>query len=192
MHRGRVQLVVGLGNPGPKYASHRHNVGFMVTDLLARRWGAPAFREKFKGLFARASVKGEDVVLLQPMTYMNLSGESVRPAMAFFKVELDRVLVIHDELDLPFGTCRLKVGGGAAGHNGLKSITQHAGGNGYLRLRVGIDRPEGARDPASYVLSDFSAEERAELPDVLERAASMAEAAVIDGAESAMNRWHAS
>jgi PTH1 family peptidyl-tRNA hydrolase len=185
-------LVVGLGNPGPKYASHRHNVGFMVTHLLARRWGAPVLREKFKGLFTRTTFGGEDVVVLQPMTYMNLSGESVRAAMTFFKVELDRVLVIHDELDLPFGTCRLKAGGGAAGHNGLKSITQHGGGNDYLRLRVGIDRPKGGQRPDAYVLSEFSAEERAELPDVLERAASMAESVVSDGVERAMNRWHAS
>jgi PTH1 family peptidyl-tRNA hydrolase len=184
-----VYLVVGLGNPGPKYASHRHNVGFMVVTLLGRRWGAPAFREKFKGLFSRAFHAGEDVVLLQPMTYMNLSGESVRPAMDFFKVPLDRVLVVHDELDLRFGTCRLKVGGGAAGHNGLKSVTQHGGGNGYLRLRMGIDRPKAQR-PESYVLSDFSASERAELPDLLERAGDMVESVIADGVEPAMNRWH--
>ena len=187
-----MHLIVGLGNPGPKYASHRHNVGFMVTDLLARRWGAPAFREKFKGLFTRATFGGEDVVLLQPMTYMNLSGESVRAAMTFFKVGLESVLVVHDEMDLPFGTCRLKVGGGAAGHNGLKSVTQHGGGNGYLRLRIGIDRPKGGQRPEGYVLSDFSVEERAELPAVLERAAEMAESVVADGVEKAMNRWHAS
>lgn len=184
-------LIVGLGNPGPKYASHRHNAGFMVVDLLARRWGAPAFREKFKGVFTRVTHGGEDVVLQKPMTFMNLSGEAVRPAMDFFKVSLDRVLVVHDELDLPFGTCRLKVGGGAAGHNGLKSVTQHGGGNEYLRLRVGIDRPKGQR-PESYVLSDFSASERAELPAVLERAGDMVESVVTDGIAKAMNRWHAS
>lgn len=185
-----MYLVVGLGNPGPKYASHRHNVGFMVVDLLARRWGASAFREKFRGEFVKAACGGTDVVLLKPMTFMNLSGESVRPAMDFFKVPLERVLVVHDELDLPFGTCRIKVGGGAAGHNGLKSVTRHAGGNGYLRLRVGIDRPRGQR-PEGYVLSDFSAAERAELPDLLDRTASMVESVVADGPAKAMNRWHA-
>jgi len=185
-----MHLVVGLGNPGPKYASHRHNVGFMVVDLLARRWGAPALRDKFKGQFAKETFRGEDVVLLEPQTYMNLSGESVRPAMDFFKVPLQQVVVVHDELDLPFGTCRIKKGGGAAGHNGLKSITQHCGGNGFLRVRVGIGRPRSGR-PEGYVLSDFSASEKAELEDVLEAAARMVESLVEEGPQKAMNRWHA-
>lgn len=186
-----MYLVVGLGNPGPKYASHRHNVGFMVVDQLARRWDAPAFRDKFEGRFAKATFRGEGVVLLEPQTYMNLSGQSVRPAMGFFRVPLERVVVIHDELDLPFGTSRIKVGGGAAGHNGLKSIVQHGGGNGFLRIRVGIGRPRGGR-PEGWVLSDFSAAERAELDEVLAAAASMVESVVEEGPQKAMNRWHAS
>ncbi len=185
-----MHLVVGLGNPGPKYASHRHNVGFMVIDLLARRWGAPAFRKKLGGQLTKARFGGEDVVLLEPLTFMNRSGESVGATMRFFGVPLERTLVVHDELDLPFGTCRIKVGGGAAGHNGLRSVTEHAGGHGYARLRVGIGRPAEQR-PESYVLSSFSVAERATLPEILERAGSMAESVVADGPQAAMNRWHA-
>src|SRR5687768_9114170 len=122
-----MYMVVGLGNPGAKYEGNRHNVGFMVVDRLASRLGASPFREKFKGVFTKAPVGADDVVLIKPMTYMNVSGESVQPAAAFFRVPLDRIVVVHDELDLPFGTLRLKVGGGSAGHNGLKSLTQQLG-----------------------------------------------------------------
>ncbi len=182
-------LVTGLGNPGAKYAGNRHNVGFMVVDALADRWSAPALREKFKGEFAKETFGGEDVLLLKPMTFMNLSGESVQPAMQFFKVDLARVVVVHDELDLPFGEVRIKVGGGAAGHNGLKSIIQHGGGNGFVRVRVGIGRPRSGR-PEGYVLSDFAAIERAELPDVLEKAAKAVEGIVKYGPQKTMNRLH--
>src|ERR1700709_534523 len=132
-------LVVGLGNPGAKYAHNRHNVGFMVVDRLAERLRAPAFREKFSGVFAR--VASPDVVLLKPLTYMNLSGESVQAAMKFFKVALKDVGVIHDEPDLAFGDDRLKVGGGTAGHNGLKSMLPHCGGDGFVPLRGAIRAP---------------------------------------------------
>jgi PTH1 family peptidyl-tRNA hydrolase len=183
-------LVAGLGNPGPEYEKNRHNVGFMVVDSLAERWKAGALRDKFRGRFVKTAHRGVDVVLLEPLTYMNLSGESVQKAMAFFKVPLERVIVVHDELDLPFGQVRIKVGGGAAGHNGIKSVTQVCGGPAFLRIRVGIDgeRRGGGED---YVLSDFSAAERAELPDVLDLAARCVEGIVTDGAEKAMNRLHA-
>lgn len=184
-----MHLITGLGNPGPQYEGNRHNVGFMVIDRLVDRWRAPSLRDKFKGEFTRSSFRGEEAVLLEPLTFMNLSGESVRPAMQFFKIALGEVIVIHDELDLPFGEVRIKVGGGAAGHNGLKSITQHGGGNGYLRVRVGIGRPRSGR-PEGYVLSDFAAIERAELPDVLDRAAAAVEGILVDGAQKAMNRLH--
>ncbi|MBO6939146.1 MAG: aminoacyl-tRNA hydrolase [Deltaproteobacteria bacterium] len=184
-----MALIVGLGNPGPKYAGNRHNVGFMVTHHLAERWRAPAWREKFSGLFTKTTLGGEDVVLLEPMTYMNLSGESVQKAMRFFKVSLDQVVVVHDELDHPFGEMKIKVGGGTAGHNGLKSIVQHCGGNGFTRIRFGIGRPRhGAVD--KYVLSDFSSEESIETDTLIERAADMAEAVVRDGTEKAMRKFH--
>lgn len=184
-----THLIAGLGNPGPKYANNRHNVGFMTVDVLASRWDAPSSREKFKGQYSKVRVGDDDVVLLKPMTYMNLSGESVQAAMRFFKVSLDNVLCIHDELDLEFGVVRLKSGGGTAGHNGLRSMVQHGGGPGFLRCRIGIGRPPRGRTE-SWVLSDFGSLERAELPDVLDLAADMVESTVRDGIREAMNRHH--
>ncbi|HEX2675069.1 MAG TPA: aminoacyl-tRNA hydrolase [Polyangiales bacterium] len=180
-------LIVGLGNPGAKYARHRHNVGFMVVQELAQRFGAEAFREKFSGRFAKARVDSHDVVLLEPQTFMNLSGESVQKAMAFFKLGLPDLLVIHDELDHPFGTLKLKQGGGAAGHNGLKSIMSCCGGPDFARLRVGIGRPRSGA-PEHHVLSDFSKDECAVLGDVLERASLAAADVVRLGVAAAMNR----
>ncbi|KPK54300.1 MAG: hypothetical protein AMJ63_03660 [Myxococcales bacterium SG8_38_1] len=184
-----THLIAGLGNPGPKYAGNRHNVGFMVVDELRRRWGAPDFRDKFKGEFTKGRLGGDDVVLLKPLTYMNLSGESVQAAMRFFKVPLEQVVCVHDELDLEFGVVRLKIGGGTAGHNGLRSMVQHAGGPDFVRCRVGIGRPRHGR-PEQYVLSDFSSLERVELGMVLELAADMVETSVREGARAAMNRHH--
>jgi len=184
-----THLIVGLGNPGPQYAGNRHNVGFMVVDELARRWGAPRSREKFKGEFSKVAVDGEEIVLLKPMTYMNLSGESAQAAMQFFKVGLERVICIHDELDLEFGVVRLKDGGGTAGHNGLRSMVAHCGGPGFVRCRVGIGRPQHGR-PEQYVLSDFNSLERAELDRALELAADMVDTTVRSGVRQAMNRHH--
>jgi PTH1 family peptidyl-tRNA hydrolase len=161
----------------------------MVVDELARRWGAPSFRDKFKGEFAKVAVGDEDVVLLKPMAYMNLSGEAVQAAMQFFKVPLGRVLCVHDELDLEFGVVRLKIGGGTAGHNGLRSMVEHCGGPDFVRCRVGIGRPDRGR-PEHYVLSDFNSLERVELGMVLELAADMVETAAREGARQAMNRHH--
>jgi len=181
-------LVVGLGNPGAKYAKNRHNVGFMVVDRVAERLGAPAFREKFSGVFTR--VPSPDVALLKPLTYMNVSGTSVQAAMKFFKVSLADVLVIHDELDLAYGECRLKLGGGTAGHNGLKSMLQHCGGDGFARLRVGIGRPRG-EDVVAHVLGDFSSSERATLDDVLDHATLGVETVLAKGIAQAMNAFNA-
>ena len=181
-------LVVGLGNPGAKYAHNRHNVGFMVVDLLAARFDAGGFREKFSGVFAR--VHTPDLGLLKPMTYMNLSGQSVQKAMQYFKVPVTDVLVVYDELDLAFGECRLKLGGGSAGHNGIKSMLSHCGGDRFMRLRVGVGRPRSG-DAAGYVLSDFSASERPGLPDVLDKAALGVETVVREGIAKAMNAFNA-
>lgn len=182
-------LFVGLGNPGPKYAGNRHNVGFMAVDRLAARAKADAYREKFNALLAKATVAGEEAVLLKPLTYMNLSGESVQRAMTFFKVPLANVIVLHDELDVPFGQYRLKSGGGAAGHNGLRSIIQQCGGADFQRIRLGIGRPvHGTVE--SFVLSDFSPIERAELETVLEGASLISEAIVSKGLAAAMNRFN--
>jgi PTH1 family peptidyl-tRNA hydrolase len=170
-----MHLVVGLGNPGREYASHRHNVGFLVLDALASVCRADPWREKFSAEHTRARLgdaADEPSVLLKPMTYMNESGRSVQPAAAFFKVPVARVIVVHDELDLPFGTLRVKQGGGHAGHNGLRSLIQRLGSSDFVRLRFGIGRPPpGFRgEVADFVLSSFDAAERAELAGKLDEA----------------------
>lgn len=180
-------LVVGLGNPGPKYAQTRHNVGFMVVDRVAEALKAGPFREKFAGVFSR--VTSPDVVLLKPLTFMNLSGESVQQAMKFFKVELRDVLVVYDELDLAYGEHKLKVGGGAAGHNGIKSMIACCGGDGFMRLRVGIGRPRSG-EASPHVLGEFSASERATLGDVLDHAALGVHSVIDKGIAQAMNAFN--
>jgi PTH1 family peptidyl-tRNA hydrolase len=165
-----VKLVVGLGNPGSKYSETRHNVGFMALEMYADRATA-TLKEGHKGLWAKARGKGgHDVLLLKPMTFMNLSGESVQSLAAFFKVKPEDILVLQDELEFPFGSIRLKVGGGEGGHNGLKSMTQCLGSSAYSRVRIGIGRPGHAEHEVSdYVLSSFSAHEKRGLEDVLIR-----------------------
>lgn len=184
-------LVVGLGNPGPSYARNRHNAGFMVLDVLAARAGG-----KFKSHRARAEVlegrlAGARVVLAKPRSFMNLSGGPVKALCDFYKVPVERLIVVHDELDIPFGTVRLKRGGGDNGHNGLRSVTKALGTRDYLRVRFGVGRPPGRMDPAAYVLKDFSAAERKDLEFEVDRAADAAEALISDGLEAAQNVFHA-
>lgn len=184
-----MYLVVGLGNPGKNYVSHRHNVGFMVVEDVASRVRADAFREKFSGLVARASFGDEPAYLLAPQTYMNESGRSVQPALAFYKIGPPNLIVVHDELDLPFGEVRLKVGGGHAGHNGLRSIMAHVGTGDFIRLRVGIGRPPAGfgGDVADFVLSSFDMVERAKLPDILKQATETVLEVAARGVAAAMN-----
>jgi PTH1 family peptidyl-tRNA hydrolase len=186
-------LVVGLGNPGSRYASTRHNVGFMAVDRLREELGLGDYREKFSGETVRGDALGHGVVLLKPMTFMNVSGASVQPAMAFHKVPVQEVLVLHDELDLPFGDVRVKVGGGHAGHNGLRSIIERTSSPEFVRVRIGIGRPPPgfAGDVADYVLSGFDASEKAELPDVIGRAVVAARQVLASGAAAAMNQVNA-
>jgi PTH1 family peptidyl-tRNA hydrolase len=180
-------LVVGLGNPGSEYAGTRHNIGFEVANALVRRWGLAKPKSKYRALLTegRAGVGGTKsprVAVLLPQTYMNDAGQSVGPARGAFKVELDRVLVIHDEIDLPFGEVRVRTGGGLAGHNGLKSIKQALGSPDFTRVRVGVGRPP-TTDPdrvAAYVLSRFR-EPREEVALLVERAADAAERLVVEG-----------
>ena len=181
-----VSLIAGLGNPGTKYARNRHNVGFMALERFAEQHGGTPYRDKFHGRFAKCRVGEREVVLLEPLTFMNLSGRSVQDAMRFFKVELSGICVVHDELDVPFGELRIKQGGGTAGHNGLSSIVEHCGGGDFCRIRVGIGRPR-SQAVESYVLSDFSSVESQELNAVLERASAALADIVQRGVSAAMN-----
>ncbi|MBS2018453.1 MAG: aminoacyl-tRNA hydrolase [Deltaproteobacteria bacterium] len=171
-----MHLVVGLGNPGKKYERNRHNVGFMVVSRLAAKHSLGDFKEKWSALWT----KGDAFAVLMPQTFMNLSGDSVQPAAAFLKVAPANVVVVHDELDIPWKDVRLKVGGGHAGHNGLRSIIGRLGTPDFKRIRVGVGRPPPGwkGDVADYVLADFDAMERAELPDVVDRAVTMVENAI--------------
>lgn len=185
-------LLVGLGNPGRKYERNRHNVGFMVVDEVVAQLNLPSFREKFSGEFTKGEGWGTSLGVLKPMTFMNLSGQSVQPAAAFLKVAPASIVVVHDELDLPFGDVRLKAGGGHAGHNGLRSIIQQLGTPDFVRVRIGIGRPPpGFRgEVADYVLADFDAMERAELPDCVKRAMQAAELVAREGTSAAMNKFN--
>jgi PTH1 family peptidyl-tRNA hydrolase len=182
-------LVAGLGNPGREYAGHRHNVGHMVVDELARRHGA-SWRSKFSGDLAELRIDGARVALLKPMTYMNESGRSVGPAVRFFKLPPEDVLVVHDEGDFDLGRLQAKVGGGLAGHNGLRSVAQHLGTPEFARLRIGVGRPGRGdrRDLADYVLSDFQPEDDAE--SVVARAADAVETIVREGIEATQQRFN--
>ncbi|HTV33848.1 MAG TPA: aminoacyl-tRNA hydrolase [Methylocella sp.] len=148
-------LFVGLGNPGVSYARNRHNIGFLVIDTIARTYQSPPFRSRFQGLVGEIMLEGERVLLLKPQTYMNESGRSAGEAARFFKIDPSRIIVFHDELDLPPGNVRVKRGGGNAGHNGLKSLTEHLG-NDYRRVRIGIGHPGDKALVLNYVLSDFA------------------------------------
>lgn len=175
-------LVVGLGNPGSQYAGTPHNVGFEVADLLARRWDMPKAKTKFNSLLTegRTGPGGPRVAVLLPQTFMNKSGEAVGPARGAFRVELDRVLVLHDELDLPFGEIRSRLGGGLAGHNGLKSISAEAGGPEFQRVRIGVGRPDST-DPnivSSFVLGKWQ-QPATEVQSLVEAAADAAERLIL-------------
>lgn len=183
-------LVVGLGNPGAGYSGNRHNVGFMVADLLAER-----MRARFRSHKARADVvegrsDGVRVVLAKPRTYMNESGGPVASLRDFFKVPLERLVVVHDELDLPYGGLRLKLGGGDNGHNGLKSLRRSLGSGEFHRARFGIGRPPGRMDAAAFVLRDFGREERAELAYLVDRMADAVQALLTDGLDAAQNTYN--
>jgi len=187
-------LVVGLGNPGPSYATTRHNVGRVVVELLAERVGA-SFKSHRRG---RADVletrlggpPGVRTVLARPRSYMNESGGSVAALRDFFKVGTEQLVIVHDELDIPFGTLRVKQGGGDNGHNGVRSVRAALGTGDFCRVRVGIGRPPGRLDPAVFVLKPYSATERAELPLLVDRAADAVEALVVDGLAYAQNVYN--
>jgi PTH1 family peptidyl-tRNA hydrolase len=183
-------IIVGLGNPGPEYAGNRHNAGQMVLDLLAERIGARFKAQRTRNEIAEGRLSGQAVTLARPRSYMNLSGGPVAALLGFYKLSPERLVVIHDELDVSFGVVRLKLGGGDNGHNGLRSITSSLGTRDYYRARFGIGRPPGRMDPAAFVLKDFSAQERKELPFALDRAADATEALITKGLTEAQNEYH--
>ncbi|MGC4893325.1 aminoacyl-tRNA hydrolase [Micromonospora sp. DT31] len=186
-------LVVGLGNPGREYANNRHNVGFMVADLLAARLGATFGRHRravAEVAEGRLGFGGPKLVLLKPLTYMNLSGGPVAGTAQFLKIPPTRVIAVHDELDIPYGQVRVKFGGGEGGHNGLRSMSKSLGTKDYARVRFGVGRPPGRQDPADFVLSDFSAAERKELEFLVDRAADVVESVVVKGVEPTQNLYH--
>ncbi len=185
-------LVVGLGNPEERYARDRHNVGFMVVDRLAGADDSIRFRKKFSSEFAKIAIRGEDALLLKPQTYMNLSGDAVQPCAAFFKIQPSDVIVVHDELDVPYGEIRIKKGGGHAGHNGLRSIIQRLGTPDFVRIRVGIGRPPGSfkGEVADFVLSPFNSAEREVLVKTIAKAAKSVLDIAARGTDAAMKRYN--
>jgi peptidyl-tRNA hydrolase, PTH1 family len=183
-------LIVGLGNPGAEYARNRHNVGFLVADELAARAEARFKRDRSRTQVATGRLAGTPVILAKPMSYMNVSGRPVAALRAFYKLPGERIVVIHDELDIPFADIRLKFGGGDNGHNGLRSVTGALGSRDYYRIRVGIGRPPGRMDPADFVLRDFAATERDAVPVILGRAGDAAEVLIDRGLAAAQNEFH--
>ena len=181
-----MRIVVGLGNPGREYAQTRHNVGFMVVDELARRHGAPGTKKRFRSELAETSVGGQKVVLVKPQTYMNLSGHAVREAVNWYHAPLEDVLVVSDDLDLAFGTLRLRAQGSAGGHNGLTSVLEQLGTTKVPRLKIGIGR--GRSTAVGHVLSRFSPDQERELPSLIDRATDAVELWISEGIVAAMNQ----
>jgi PTH1 family peptidyl-tRNA hydrolase len=182
-----VWLVAGLGNPGPAYAGHRHNVGYLVADELASRLGSPfrshkaARAEVVEGRLGDPGTDAPRIVLARARCYMNESGGPLKALTTFYKVPTDRLVVVHDELDLPFGTLRVKLGGGDNGHNGLRSLRSSLGTGDFYRVRIGIGRPPGRKDVSDHVLSDYSSTERRDVPFQVDRAADAVESLIVDG-----------
>lgn len=184
-----MKLIVGLGNPGARYEESRHNIGFLVVDRLASAHQIPISTKRFKALLGEGSIDSREVILLKPMTFMNLSGEAVKKAIPFFHVGPEDLMVIHDDLDLSLGRIRFKQRGGDGGHLGVRSIIESIGVNSFLRLKVGIGRPPRGIDPAEYVLGDFTLEEQSFLKQALDQATEAIRVMLKEGLQTAMNRF---
>jgi len=185
-----MKLIVGLGNPGKQFDHTRHNIGFDVIDKLSEQLNIPLSQAKFKGLFGAGIVKGEKVILLKPLTYMNLSGESIGAVMDYYDIEIDDLLVIYDDLDLPTGKIRLRQKGSAGGHNGIKSTIAHTGTQEFKRIRVGISRPQNRMPITDYVLGKFSKEEQEEMDQAINKACDACEAWVEMPFLQVMNQYN--
>jgi peptidyl-tRNA hydrolase, PTH1 family len=184
-----VKIIVGLGNPGIPYRMTRHNIGFQVVDRLAKLNHIPIRTQRFKSLYGTGWIDSQEVVLVKPRTFMNRSGEGVKRAADFFHLRIEDLIVVHDDLDLPFGRLRFKHRGGDGGHQGVRSIIERMGGNNFLRLKVGIERPPQGVDPAEYVLETFDRIEQSQLDQILSRAAESLNVMLLEGLEKAMNQF---
>jgi PTH1 family peptidyl-tRNA hydrolase len=185
-----VKLIVGLGNPGPQYLLSRHNAGFLVVDALAEEENIDVDMKRFDSLFGKGSISGVPVLLAKPQTFMNLSGTAVGKLVRFFKIEIDDVIVIHDDLDLSFNDVRVKMGGGNAGHKGLRSVINHLTSSEFVRIRMGIGKPSGREVVEDYVLERFSEDEVKLLPDITTRAFNAVIEVVSSGVQAAMNKFN--
>ena len=185
-----MYLIVGLGNPGREYEHTRHNAGFDAIDVLAGKLGAEGKEKKHKGLCGKGMIAGEKVILLKPQTFMNLSGESVRAAADFYKIDAEHMIVLYDDIDLDVGKLRVRAKGSAGGHNGIKNIIAHMGTQEFPRVRIGVGAKPDRMDLADYVLGRFSQVERPVMEDAFEEAAEAAIAVVEDGIDAAMNRFN--
>lgn len=185
-----VKLIIGLGNPGKPYEQTRHNIGFDVIDELANRWNAPLNQSKFNGMYASVHRPEGKVILLKPLTYMNLSGESVRPLMDYFDIDVEDIIVIYDDLDLETGKLRLRAKGSAGGHNGIKSLIQHLGTQEFNRIRVGVNRPPAGMKVADYVLSKFSKDDQVVVKEAIDKSCDAVETALKKPFLEVMNQFN--
>jgi PTH1 family peptidyl-tRNA hydrolase len=185
-------LLIGLGNPGREYRDNRHNVGFMLVDRIAIRLNARGMKVQSKAIVTTAMYEVRKLILAKPQTYMNLSGQSVQGLIHFYKLPLTNVLIAHDDLDIPFGTIRIRPGGGPGGQRGMASTIEQLGTKDFPRLRIGIGRPPGRIDPSAYVLQDFTREQMKSLSEILDRAADAALEFVVNGLDKAMNKYNGS
>lgn len=183
-------LIAGLGNPGKEYENTRHNVGFLTIDKIAEDVGVKITKKGFQGLYNLGQFEESKILLLKPQTYMNNSGNALREAREFYKIDTDKIIVIHDEMDLPLGRIKLKKDGGSAGHNGIKSIIPNIGSDNFARVRVGVGKPYDKNNVIKHVLSGFSKEERQQLPQVIESARDSVFTIIISGIEKAMNEFN--
>lgn len=185
-------LLIGLGNPGREYQTNRHNFGFMVIDRLAVRLGARGLKVQSKAIVTTTTYEDRRLILAKPQTYMNLSGQSAQGLLNFYKLPMENMLIAHDDLDIPFGTIRMRPGGGPGGQRGVASTIERLGTKDFARLRLGIGRPPGRMDPSAYVLQDFSREEGKLLSELLDRAADAVLEFVVNGLDKAMNKFNGS
>ena len=185
-----MKIIAGLGNPGRKYENTKHNVGFIVIDILADRLGISVRKLKFKALIGEGRIGTEKVILVKPQTFMNLSGESLREAVRYYNIASEDLIVIYDDVDLPVGTLRIRAKGSSGTHNGMKSVVYQLQDDGFPRIRIGVGRETGGRDLASFVLSGFPEEDREKMREAVLKAAEAAECLVTDGITDAMNRYN--